>query len=268
MSDTHQTLHYEAHGSGQPVVLLHPVAMRGEFWRPVIGALSHSCRVVAVDLRGHGRNPRAPEPFTLDEMADDVIAVMRRERLDDAVVVGCSIGGMVAQGIAVRAGEMLAGLALTNTNHAMSEKGAAIMRQRAEATLSGLDTTVETDLHRWFSPAFAMGNPDTVARFRQWVLENDPETIANAWKAIAGLSYGRALKRFGKPVLVMTGSEDPASPPEVARATSAALPNAHYVEIAEAGHFTPVERPIAFAAAIEGFLAELAPTRSKRRDAR
>ncbi len=244
-------LRYTVRGTGRPVVLLHPIAMRLEFWDDVADRLARHARVVALDLRGHGANLPTTEPFSIEDLAGDVVALCREIRLPPATFVGCSMGGMVAQGVALAAPELVSGLVLANTTHAMSDAGAEVMRQRAERASSDLRNTVEDDLKRWFSEAFRAANPRAVNKVRRWVLENDPRTIGFGWKAISRLGWGDRLAAVRQPVLVTTGALDPASPPAGARETAAAFPNGRYREIADCGHFAPIERPEEFAAIVE-----------------
>lgn len=243
-------LNYEEIGSGAPIVFLHPIAMRLEFWRPVASLLKDDFRPILVDLRGHGANARPAEAFSLDDLAADVIRLARAHHLPPAVFVGCSLGGMVAQGVAVQAPEIVSGLVIANSTHRMSPQGAEVMAQRAQQATTSMAAAVESDLVRWFSPAFRSAHPKTVAEVRQWALANAPHVVANGWRAIAGLNYEQRLSLVRQPVLAVTGSLDPASPPETTRAIASAFPNGRYLELAEAGHFAPIEQPRAFAEAV------------------
>lgn len=234
--------------------------MRIEFWEAVAERLSGTCRVVSVDLRGHGQNPPAEASFSIDDLAGDVIALAKELSLGPATFVGCSLGGMVAQGIALRAPELVSDLVLANTTHTMGEKGAEVMRKRAEDSLKGLDHTIEQDINRWFSERFRAEHPNTVARVRGWVLENDAQTVSFGWQAISRLNYEDRLREVSQPVLVTTGALDPASPPSSAERTAAAFPNGRFVEIAACGHFSPIERPDAFADLVAEFVEPVPAT--------
>jgi len=243
-------LAHEAIGDGPPIVLLHPIAMRGAFWRRVATLLAPHFRTILVDLRGHGANPRPQEPFSLDDLAADVIQLVRDRGWSPAVFVGCSLGGMVAQGVAVHAPELVSGLVIANSTHRMPPAGVDVMTNRAAQALNAFAAAVESDLARWFSPAFAKAHPETVEQARQWALANAPQVVANGWRAIAGLDYEARLGTVTQPVLALTGSLDPASPPAQAQAMAQAFPNGRALVLAAAGHFTPLEQPTAFADAV------------------
>lgn len=241
---------YVEDGQGYPIVLLHPIAMRLEFWEPVAVRLARTNRVICVDLHGHGGNARAPEPYSIEDLAGEVITLVDRLKLESAVFVGCSLGGMVCQAIALKAPRIVSGLVLANTTHAMTEKSTAVMLQRAEASDKNLAGTVDADIERWFSPAFRATRPETVDTVRRWTLANDSRVVANGWRAIAGLDYEHAVAEIDCPVVVTTGSLDPASPPDAGLAMSRLFPRARFKEIPEAGHFSPLECPDAFAAIV------------------
>ncbi|HVW56950.1 MAG TPA: alpha/beta fold hydrolase [Rhizobiaceae bacterium] len=251
--DGASALRYERSGRGAPIVLLHPIAMRLEFWEPVAKRLSRAHDVVSVDLRGFGLNARDTEPFSIDDLARDVVRLADDLHLGPALFVGCSLGGMVAQGVALIAPEEAAGIVAADTTHRTTPEGAEMMRQRARRAREDMAAAVASDIERWFSPGFRAGRPEAVEQVRRWALANDPETVANGWLAIAGLDYTDALARLDCPALVMTGSLDPASPPAAARKTQEAIPGAQFQKIADAGHFAPVEQPQAFAEAVVAF---------------
>ena len=248
-------LAYEVIGAGAPIVFLHPIAMRREFWRPVANLLKDRYQSILIDLRGHGANARPQEPFSLDDLAADVVQLARTHGWGPALFVGCSLGGMVAQGAAVRAPEIVSGLIIANSTHRMSPQGVEVMSQRAQQALTNMTSAVESDLLRWFSQGFRSAYPETVIDVREWALANAPHVVANGWRAIAGLNYEPRLSGVQQPVLALTGSLDPASPPETTRAIAQAFPNGRYLELANAGHFAPLEQPEAFAEAVRSFAA-------------
>lgn len=248
-------------GNGMPLVFLHPIAMRLEFWQPVVTRLSSRYRTISVDLRGHGRSAPTEEPYSTDDLAFDVIALARRLELPAAVFVGCSLGGMVAQGVAIAAPELVAGLVLSNTTHRTGEAGAEAMRGRAQRCLEDMQGAVASDMERWFTPGFRASAPDTVEEVRRWALANNPRTVANGWLAIAALDNEAAARSISVPVLGMTGSLDAAAPPEATRAMQRAFPNARYLELPGAGHFAPIEQPQAYADAVDSLAHEAASGR-------
>lgn len=251
------SLGYRTRGAGRLVVLLHPVGTRAAFWDPAVERLAGECRTLAVDFRGHGESDTPAQPFTLDDLASDIIELLEVQGARDAVLVGCSLGGMVAQGVALRAPQTLAGIVLADTNHEQSDAGRTAMTQRAAASLKGMPNVVETTIERWFPAAFRAKEPQVVARVRDWLLEDDPVVFSWCWQAIRGLAYGGALSQIALPALVLRGAEDAASAREPMQAMAKLLPRGRFVEIPGAGHAAPYEQPEAFVALLREFLKSL-----------
>ena len=252
-------LNFRQTGNGLPVVLLHPVGMRLEFWDGVIERLAKDHRVIAVDTRGHGSSGVSDAPFSLDGLASDVIELLETIKAAPAILVGCSMGGMLAMGAALLAPQLVSGLVLGNTNHAIDDNGRAVMRQRAQAVREDFPATIAPTIERWFSPAFRSAHPSRVQEVQEWLRANDPEIVAKSWEAIAGLNYGERLENVACPVVALAGELDPASPPATMKRVAAAFPRGVYHEIAGAGHFAPIERPDAFVDAVREVEALAAP---------
>ncbi len=247
-------LGYATRGSGRIIALLHPVGMRAAFWLPVAERLARRYRVIAVDTRGHGDSDVPSRPFTLDELADDVAELLRALAPEPSIVVGCSMGGMIAQGLALRAPELVSKLVLSNTAHTLPAGAREVMEQRAVEATKGMPAVLETTIARWFSESFRKASPDVVTHISEWLLESDPIVHATSWRAIRDLDYAPRLNRIRVPVLVLAGSADVSTPPALAKALHASLPKASYREFAEAGHMSPLEQPALFAAWTEKFI--------------
>lgn len=250
------SLAYQTRGAGRVVVFLHPIGTRGAFWDGVVARIAHRCRCVTLDLRGHGDSDISRDKFSLDDLADDVIELLKVERAAGAVVVGCSLGGMVAQGVALKASELLAGLVLADTGHNQTPESRKVVQQRADDSLNGMPGMLDATLSRWFPAPFLSLHGPEVQLCRQWLLEDDPVVFSWGWEAIRDLSYGDRLKGIDLPALVLRGSEDASSRRDTMQEMARLLPRAHYVEIPGAGHVAPLEQPTAFAELLLEFLAK------------
>ena len=248
------SLAYHMRGAGRIVMFLHPIGMRGAFWDGVVERIASSYRCVTIDLRGHGDSDVPRERFSLDDLADDAIELLRFERAHGAVVVGCSFGGMVTQGIALKAPDLLAGIVLADTTYRQTEETRKVMQQRADAALEGMPGMLDSTLSRWFPAPFLALNPPEVQACRTWLLDDDPVVFSWGWEAIRDLDYGDRLKSIALPALVVRGSVDASSRRETMRAMAELLPRARYVEIEGAGHVAPLEQTDAFTALLRAFL--------------
>ncbi|GAA5129159.1 alpha/beta fold hydrolase [Pseudonocardia adelaidensis] len=256
MSSTPVALDVLRSGSctGTPVVLLHPVGLRAEAWTR-LAALMQPRPVLVPSLRGHGSSPAAPEPWTVRDLAADVHAVLSHAGRGPANVVGLSLGGMVAQQLAIDHPGDVRSLVLIGTTGGVSPPVDDVLRERGRRALEGgMDAVVDEPIARWF-PASARTGP-VATRIAQWLRSNDPSCWAATWEAMAGFNVWTQLAGVDVPTLVLAGDADSSMPPEVGRALAAALPDSHLQIVAGAGHVAALEDPERFAKLIGDFLGQ------------
>ena len=153
------SMHYGTRGAGRPVLLLHPVGLKGAFWREVVAELEGECRLIYPDFQGHGESDAPFTPFSLADLADDMAGFLRA-LAGPALVVGCSMGGMVAQGIAVRSPDVVSGVVIANAAHLRNGQGRAVMEQRALAAEQGMPGTLDTTCRDGSTPPTSCGGPN------------------------------------------------------------------------------------------------------------
>ena len=248
------SLNYHVRGAGRLAMFLHPIGTRGAFWDPVVDRMQDRCRCVTLDLRGHGDTDVPRERFTLDDLAADVIELLRVERASDAVLVGCSLGGMVAQAVALKAPELVSGLVLADTGYRQTDESRKAVLQRSQDALKGMPEMLHSTLARWFPARFLALDGPEVQACRNWLLEDDPVVFSWGWQAIAELDFGDRIAGIKVPTLVLRGSVDASSSRETMQAMAKLLPRSRYVEIDGAGHVAPLEQPEDFATLFGEFL--------------
>jgi 3-oxoadipate enol-lactonase/4-carboxymuconolactone decarboxylase len=247
------TVHVQQEGppGGPVLLLLHSLATNLHVWDAQAGALSGGFRIVRLDLRGHGLTGVTAGPYSIDGLADDVLAVMDALGHRRFCVAGLSIGGLIAQSMARRAPDRVASLVLCDT--ALAIPPASMWRERA-ATVRAHGTAAVADavLARWMTAA----NADSAAArgLRAMLLATRREGYAAACEAIAALAPDQATTPITAPTLVLVGDQDAATTPADAEALAAAIPGAQLHVIADAAHIAPVERPEAVTAAMAAFL--------------
>jgi len=251
------TLRYKTRGVGQTIVLLHPVAMRAEFWDPVADELESDFRLIAVDTRGHGESDVPAGPFSLDDLTQDIIELITAVGSPPCVLVGCSMGVMVANWVAVKAPELVKALVLSNATHTRTEQSKIGLQQRADACAKGMPAVLESTLARWFSPSFMARRADTVAMARAWLLDNDPVVHSWSWLSMRDRDYGDKLEKIQVPVLAIAGSDDHSATPSVVEEMSRVFPRGSFSEMKGVGHFAPLENPQLFAQIVRKFVTEL-----------
>jgi pimeloyl-ACP methyl ester carboxylesterase len=246
-------LAHESRGAGPTLVLLHAFPFDRRMWSEELARLSDTRRVVAVDLRGFGESPLWGEP-TLDELGDDVVALLDELGVPMASVCGLSMGGYVALSLVERHRGRVAALVLADTRAAADSDVAklareATMRQvRNDGPAAFLDGVPERLLSRHASD-------DLRQRVRDLCVDR-AETILAATRAMAHRPERTTLlPRIDCPTLVICGGEDTTSPAPEMRSLAAQIPGAEYVEIAGAGHLSNLEAPDRFDEAVARFLA-------------
>lgn len=244
--------------AGAPVlVLLHAIATHGAIWQAQAAVWSCIYRVVRVDLPGHGDSPAPQGSPTLHDYAVQVREVLDRLGIEQAVIVGLSLGGMVAQAFALAFPQRTRGLVLAHTS-ARTEPAVRELwaRRLAQAEAEGLPAQVAPTLERWFTRGFAAASPLTL----EWVAGQVRATAARGYaaavRAIQGLDHLDRLGAIRVPTLVVAGARDSAVPPAAAATLAEAMPGARLLVLEEAAHLGNVERPVAFTEGVGAFLLE------------
>jgi 3-oxoadipate enol-lactonase len=248
---------FEEHGVGAPLLLIHGLGYGRWGWQPVVDPLAESHRVVIFDNRGIGASDVSPGPYTVQAMAADAVAVLDAAGIDRADVVGTSLGGMVAQQLAVEAPTRVRRLVLACTTPG-GERAVpfpeATVRLLAEAP--ALDPAVA--LRRFVENALAPAAPaELVERIHGLRLANPPDPVgwqAQAAAAAAFDGYDR-LGEIAVPTLVLHGDADTVVDVRNAAILAERIPDARVELFEGCGHLFFWEQPLRFAAVVGEFLA-------------
>jgi 3-oxoadipate enol-lactonase len=235
-----------------PVVVLSNSlgATRGT-WDPQVPVLAERYRVVTYDGRGHGDSPTPPGPYTLDDLVDDVVALLDEVGAERAHLVGISLGGMVAMRMAVREPQRVHRMVLLCTS---ASTDAGPYRERAATVRRGGTAPLASAVvGKWVTPGFAAGHPEVVRRLEAMVAGADDEGYANCCEVVADVELRADLPRISAPTLVVSGAEDLALGPEHQRVIAQGIPGAELVTL-PAAHIPTVELPLQVSGAILGHL--------------
>jgi 3-oxoadipate enol-lactonase / 4-carboxymuconolactone decarboxylase len=229
-------------------------------WDEQAAALAGEFRVLRIDHRGHGGSPSPPGPYTVDDLAGDVLALLDDLGIDRVAFVGLSLGGAVGQMLALRAPERIERLALCCTSsHFGPPEG---WHERAATVRDGgIEAVAPAVLERWLSPA---APPALRERLQAMLLSIDPEGYAACCEAIAAHDVRGRLAALRMPVLAIAGSDDPATPPEWLEEIAGEVPGARLHVIDGARHIANVEYPQAFNRVLAPFLRASAGMRVRR----
>jgi 3-oxoadipate enol-lactonase len=241
------------------VVLSNSLGATRAMWDPQVPALAERYRVVTYDTRGHGESPAPPGPYTIDDLTDDLVALMDEVGAERAHVVGLSVGGMTGIRLAARNPERVDRLAVLCSSAKPDPQG---FLDRAAAVRSGGTAAIApTVVGRWLTPAYAAEHPDLVARLEAMIATADDEGYAGCCEAIAGLDLRGDLGRITAPTLVVSALEDPALPPEHQQVIADGVPGAELLTVSPGAHLANFEQPLRITGALLGHLDAAGGTR-------
>lgn len=255
-------LYYEDTGAGPVVLLSHSWFCDGRQWPQVPALVDAGYRVLNLDNRGHGQSGPHREPFTLRDMADDLIAVLDDAGVDEAIVVGLSIGGMASIRAALQYPDRVRALVLADT-------GAAAQGIINRVKITALSPVWRTPARRLivsqvvsvlFGSTARRDQPDLVATWRGRFLAQDPDSMMTVGHALVQRDdVTDRLNEIRVPTLVIVGDQDVDPGVAASVALAARIPGAQFVALPDTGHLSALEQPDAFGAALLHFAAAQPP---------
>ena len=222
------------------VVLVNSLGATRGMWDPQVPALAERFRVLTYDSRGHGGSPTPAGPWTLDDLVDDLVALLDAVGAPRAHVAGISLGGMTAMRLAAREPARVDRLALLCTTAKTDPQ--PFLERAAAARSGGTAALAPTVVSRWLTPAYAAEHPDLVARLEGMIASADDEGYAASCEVVAGMDLRQDLARIAAPTLVISGADDQAVPPEHQRAIADGIAGAELLTVAPAAHLANLER--------------------------
>jgi pimeloyl-ACP methyl ester carboxylesterase len=254
-------LAYDVRGDGPPVLMIHGVAVHGDGWRPQTDELEGRYRCLSFDNRGMGRSQPVGAPLTVEQMAEDALALMDAEGWASAHVAGHSLGGLVALHVALSARGRARSLALLCT----FARGRDAAPPTPRMVWYGMRSRVGTRrqrrhafLHIVMPPgALAGADRDAMAARLEPLFGHDvgdqPPVTGKQLAAMRAYDASARLAELADvPTLVVSAAHDPIAPPSVGRALSAGIPGSRYVEVPDASHGVTIQH----ASRINALLAE------------
>jgi 3-oxoadipate enol-lactonase len=244
-------IYYETYGDGPPMVLVHANPFDHRLFTYQIASFAPYFRLVAMDIRGYGRSDKPATPFTLNDMADDVLAVCAQEQIVRAIFMGVSVGSGMSLLIGLDHPEMCEGVILVGG----SSKGGADIAGRAKGyTSADLPGYQRAHIRELVAPGFC----DT--KLGAWVLDLFSEQahalsgpcIAQIFRAREGCDMRDRLAGMKPPTLVINGAHDVSL--QRGGETAAMIPGAQHVVLPGTGHACCIEDPAAFDKAVIDFL--------------
>ncbi len=242
-------------GEGKPVTLVHGVGSSLESWSIVASRLAAKFKIIRMDLRGHGKSSPIREPCTLDDFVCDVIAAIDDAGVKRTDLVGFSLGGMIAQQLALTYPDRVGRLALISAAAGRTPVERRTILARAEKVrMEGVASVIDAAEERWFTTEFRVANPDTVRRRLQEFLANDPDSYAAAYRVFAESELGDRIHGIPHQTLVVTGENDVGSNTRMARFMHEQIRDSELVILPALKHSVLVEAPDRIAEILLTFL--------------
>lgn len=256
-TDDGVAIHFETTGSSgrPPLMMSNSLGSDLTMWDREAELLSDAFFVVRYDSRGHGRSGVPEGPYAMERLAHDAINLMDALEIHRTCWCGLSMGGMVGMWIASRHTDRIGRLALCNTAAHMPPKALWDGRIRT-ATGDGMEPLVEPTMERWFTAPFRAdpANRETLDRVRAMVRGTNPAGYAGCCAAIRDMDQRHTIARIRAPCLVVTGRDDPATPPDYADLIARTIEGARLHVFEDCAHISNIERPVAFHETVLPFL--------------
>ncbi len=251
-------LHVVTQGDGPPLLFVHGYPLDHSMWSAQIDYFAKSHTVIAPDLRGFGKSDVVDGPVTMQTYADDLAALLDAMNITDPVhFCSLSMGGYVGWAFEERHRSRLASLILCDTRATADNAAAQKTRELTalRALQEGSDFLASDLIDKLFVKSTREQRPEVIEQTKQVIRSTDPRTIAASSRAMAARpDVSERLPSIDLRTLIIVGDHDAISPPSEMRDIANAMANATYVEVEDAGHMSPLERPEPVNAAIEHFL--------------
>lgn len=246
-------LHYRIDGDpdGLPVVFSNSLGTDLRLWDPILPLLPKGLKFIRYDKRGHGLSSLPSAPYSMGSLVRDAEALLDQLEIRNCVFVGLSIGGMIAQGLAVKRLDIVRAMVLSNTAAKIGTP--EMWDQRISAIQAGgIESLADAVMERWFGTAFR-ATPE-LDLWRAMLVRQPDEGYIGCSAAISGTDFFTPTSGLRLPTLGIAGSEDGATPPDLVRETVDLIPGSQFHLIRKAGHLPCVEQPQEYARVLSAFL--------------
>lgn len=252
-------IHFRAANLDSPkktLVFINSLGTDFRIWDGVVAALGGEFNIVLHDKCGHGLSTYAKRPSTIAGYAADLESLLLHLGVSKAVVVGLSVGGLIAQELFQTRPDMIAGLVLSNTAlkiGTLDSWGARIAAIRE----NGIESIADAILERWFSPQFRASRKDELEIYRNMLVRTPQEGYLACCEAIRDADYTSEASNISAPVLCIGGEHDGSTPPAQVQDMASRIPDARFELIEGVAHLPCIEQPEIHAKLIVAFARSL-----------
>ena len=235
---------YSIEGNGPPIFLIHGIGAARDAWRLVVPIIRSNFTVITYDLRGHGKSPKPPTKFLLDDLVEDLEYLRKKLNFNKAYFAGHSLGGMIAPAYALKYPRHVLALGLFSTAAGRTkddrEKILTVIKSMEK---KGVAEVLPTLIDRWFTDSFISSSPDIIERRMQQVINTNPEIFMNVFRIYAHTEMGPWLHKIKFPTLILTGEKDGGCNPKLNKFIADQIPNSKLVILPNYKHSLLIETP-------------------------
>ena len=246
-------LHYREDGDrhGAPVVFANSLGTDLRLWDPILPHLPARLRIIRYDKRGHGLSSCPTGAYSMGALVREIEALLDHLNVKNCLFVGLSIGGMIAQGLAVKRLDLVRALVLSNTAAKIGQP--TMWTDRIAAVKAGgIEALADSIMQRWFSDSFR--DQPQISLWRNMLVRQPDAGYMGCSAAISGTDFHTSTSGLQLPTLGIAGIEDGSTPPELVRETVKLIPGSTFQLMRDSGHLPCVEHPRDYAKHLTDFM--------------
>ena len=246
-------LHYREDGDrhGAPVVFANSLGTDLRLWDPILPHLPAGLRLIRYDKRGHGLSSCPTGAYSMGALVQEIEALLDHLKVKNCLFVGLSIGGMIAQGLAVKRLDLVRALVLSNTAAKIGQP--TMWTDRIAAVKAGgIEALADSIMQRWFSDSFR--DQPQISLWRNMLVRQPDAGYMGCSAAISGTDFHTPTSSLRLPTLGIAGSEDGSTPPDLVRETVELIPSSTFKLMRDSGHLPCVEHPRDYAKHLTDFM--------------
>lgn len=251
-------IEFEEHGSGKPFVFLHAFPLSRRMWASQIEPLTaENCRLILPDLRGFGESHSFSDINTMEDMAQDIVEMLDTLKIERAIIGGLSMGGYITFNFLKKFPERIAALVLCDTNAGNDTEETREARfdliEKIEA--EGAQALIDEMLPKLICANTKENKKELVQEIEEMFKKVNPQAAIAALRGMAERKDNTdLLDKISVPTILIFGAEDKVTNLETAEKMARTIPNAKLLKIENAGHYSNLEQPEIFNAALIDFI--------------